>query len=170
MERRWKFLWFIWSKGHFFKPQKKTQWVPINSKSSFWTKTSFINPAVLMQDLQTDRKGNSYLDVSASTVQWHCDPVRYQRSWQLLLYKNEVLRRGGDRANTSHQPEERVELQGLPWNFWHSFVLEHQIKTRKFNKPPTQRMLKYEGDKKSWFEVYKNTLRYIKIIRVFLRL
>lgn len=85
MERRWKFLWFIWSKGHFFKPQKKTQWVPINSKSSFWTKTSFINPAVLMQDLQTDRKGNSYLDVSASTVQWHCDPVRYQRSWQLLL-------------------------------------------------------------------------------------
>lgn len=26
-------------------------------------------------------------------------------------------------------------------------VLEHQIKIRNFNKPPSQRMLNYEGDK-----------------------
>lgn len=138
MERRWRFLWFIWSKGHFFKPQKKNQWAPINLKSFLWIKSSFINPAVLM--LQTDRQ---------ESVTWMFQPA---------LGNDTVILGGIREVDSSSYTKikswgEEVTGQTPPiscrgsHDISDTHVLEYQIKIRNLNKPPTQRMLNYEGDK-----------------------
>lgn len=76
--------------------------------------------------------------------------------------QNKVPRREREGATASHQSRGRVEqrllaLQGSQ-EISETHLLEYQIKTRNFNKAPTQRMLKHDRDKKMhWFEACKNT-------------
>lgn len=154
MERRWRFLWFIWSKGHFFKPQKKNQWAPINLKSFLWIKSSFINPAVLM--LQTDRQESvTWMFQPAlgndTVILWGIREVDSSSYTKIKSWGEEVTGQTPP-ISCRESGAAEVPMTFLTLTYWN---------TRSKSETSTNHQLKgcwtMRGTKIGWFEVYKNT-------------
>lgn len=147
MERRWKLLWFIWSKEHFFKPQKKNQWVPINSSHPLELK-----PISLMHQFQckTFRLTGKETGKEAGCFSWLCnDTVILWGIREADSSSSTKIESWGEEVTGQIPPislERKWSCRGSH-EISETYLLEYQIKIRNFNKPPIQRTSKYEGDK-----------------------